>query len=631
MKHIVLGTSGHIDHGKTSLIKCLTGFDTDTLEEEKRRGITINNGYTNLKIDDELNIGVIDVPGHEKFIKNMVAGVSSIDLVLFVIGADDGIMPQTKEHFSILKTLGVKNGIIVLTKVDLVDDEWINFIIDEIKEFTKGSFLENAKIVKFSSKTGEGLDILKSEIKNISKNIEEKDREALFRMGIDRVFTIKGFGTVVTGTVLGGRVSIGDNLELYPGKMKCKVRGIQIHGVDKIIGEAGERCAINLTGIEKEDVKRGLILGEVNREVSSYIIDAKIYLSDYIEKNIVNRQRIRLNHGTKEVIGRIILLDRDELKKGEEAYCQIRLEEEISSRSGDKIVIRNYSPIETLGGGSVLDAKANKCKRFKEEYIENLKIKESGSLNKKIENLLKDLNTIVSLNDIKNEINKEEEVILDSLKELEEEKRIISLDNMYIHNRFLLDKSEELVQLLNKFHLENSLKIGMKKEEIKSKIFNKKIKKVYFEELLALMEKRNYIKIQNNYVSTYNFVVKLNLAQKNMKNELLNYFLEDGFKTRKLKEILDKQRDRKLCLSIFEYLKEGGELIELSEEVIYTKVYLDKALEEVKKFLEKNTYINLSDLKEILNIPRKYLIAILEYSDKILLTERTEEGRKLLE
>ncbi|MGL5417066.1 MAG: selenocysteine-specific translation elongation factor [Clostridium sp.] len=632
MKHIVIGTSGHIDHGKTSLIKSLTGVDTDSLKEEKLRGITINNGYTNLKLNNGIIAGVIDVPGHEKFIKNMVSGASSIDMVLFVISADDGIMPQTKEHFNILKILGIKRGIIVLTKCDLVDKEWISFIKEEIKDFTLGSFLENAPIIEFSKKTNQGVDLLKEKIEEVINEIEEKDSESLFRLPVDRIFTVSGFGTVVTGTIIGGKVKIGDLLELYPKEIKCKVRGIQVHGKDVEEAYAGERTAINLNNIQVSDIEKGDILGEEDKEIKSFMIDVKLeYFSSKKEK-LENRTRVRIHHGTKEILGRIVILDKEFLKNGESAYCQIRLEDELSARRNDKIVVRSYSPIETIGGGIILNENPKKAKRFKEDYINELKLFEKGNLEDTIIGVLREEDRLLSKLEISNKLNKESNEIEKTLEKIISKKLGMQIVDEYCSNLFLKEKEVKIEKIFKEFYKVNPLKETMKKEEVKSKLFKEKIKKIYLEEIFKILEEKNVIDIEKENIKLKGYKVKFTLKQKQIIQKINEIYLKDGFKTKRLKEVLELEsgNDKLEMKEIIDYLIDKGELILLSEDVVYSKEYLNKALNIVKGYLSEHKYIDLKSLKEIIDVPRKYLIAILEYCDYIKVTCREEEGRRLL-
>ncbi|MGL4848076.1 MAG: selenocysteine-specific translation elongation factor, partial [Clostridium sp.] len=577
-----------------------------------------------------INAGIIDVPGHEKFVKNMVSGASSIDMVLFVISADDGIMPQTKEHFNILKILGIKRGIIVLTKCDLVDEEWISLVKEEIKEFVKGSFLENAQIIEFSNKNNKGVDLLKQKIEEAIAEIEEKDSESLFRLPIDRVFTASGFGTIVTGTMIGGKVKVGDSLEIYPKGIKCKVRGIQVHGKDVEEAFAGERTAINLNNVQVADIEKGDILGEEDKEVKSFMIDIKFeYLSSQ-KRKLENRTRVRIHHGTKEVLGRIIILNKEFLENGENAYCQIRLEEELSTRRKDKVVIRSYSPIETIGGGVILNENPKKAKRFKEDYINELVISEKGSLEENIVRILKKEKNLISKLEISNKLNKDEMEIEMALDKMISKKLGIKIIDKYCSNLFLKEKEEVLIDILNEYYKANPLKEAMKKEEVKSKLFKEKIKKLYFEEILKSFEKKNIIEISEENIKLKDYKIKFTLKQKQLIQKIMEIYLNDGFKTKRIKEVLENEADKLEMNKIINYLVDKGDIILLSEDVVYSKEYLEQAIAIVKKYLSENTYIDLKALKELIDIPRKYLIAILEYCDFIKLTYRDEKGRRLL-
>ena len=384
MKHIVLGTAGHIDHGKTTLIKTLTGVDLDSLKEEKERGITIQLGFTSLTLPSGQKLGIVDVPGHEKFVRNMVSGVGGIDIVLFTIAADEGIMPQTKEHLDICQILKIKRGVIALTKTDLVDEEWLQLVTDEISECVKGSFLENAPIIPLSSTTGEGIPALQTALDKLAQEVEERTPSGVFRLPIDRVFTMKGFGTVVTGTLISGSVSLGDNVEILPEKIGAKIRGIQVHNQQVETATAGLRTAINLQGVEKTFVERGSVLVKEKTLHPTSRVDAKIELLKNASKPLKNRSRIRFHSGTNEVLAQLILLDHEELQPGDSALAQFKLEEPLIVLPLDRFVIRSYSPVLTIGGGQVLDAHPHKHKRLAEETLDYLNALQSGSDKEKI-------------------------------------------------------------------------------------------------------------------------------------------------------------------------------------------------------------------------------------------------------
>ena len=380
MKRIIIGTAGHIDHGKTTLVKALTGCDTDRLKEEKKRGISIELGFAPFTLPNGQKAAIVDMPGHERFIRHMLAGAFGIDFVLLTIAADEGIMPQTREHMDIIELLGVDKGIVVITKKDMVDEEWLMLVEDEIEEYLKESILAKAPIIAVSAITGEGIEELKEQIQTLSVLVQEKSSSGYARLPIDRVFSISGFGTVITGTLWSGKIKVGEILELMPSQKQVKIRTIQVHNEKTDTAFAGQRVAVNLQGIELNEIKRGYLLTTPGAFIPSYRIDARLRLLPASNRIIRNWNRIRFHLGTDEVLGRVVLLDRDELNPGEEAFVQIILEKQIVAQKGDAFVIRYYSPVTTIGGGTVIESNAAKQKRFKEEVLEELAIKEEGSL-----------------------------------------------------------------------------------------------------------------------------------------------------------------------------------------------------------------------------------------------------------
>ena len=390
MKHIIIGTAGHIDHGKTTLIKALTGRNTDRWEEEQRRGITIDLGFTWFDLPGGDRAGIIDVPGHERFINNMVAGVVGMDMVLLVVAADEGIMPQTREHMDILSLLGIEKSIIVLNKCDLVDEEWTELVEEEIREELAGSFLEKAPIVRVSAATGAGLKELVDIIEKIAEEeVVEKDTATIPRLPIDRAFSLSGFGTIITGTLLSGTITKEDVLEMYPIGKTSKIRSIQVHGQDVDKCYAGQRVAINLSNIKKREIGRGCVLAPPGSMKNTDLLDVKMNILDSSMRVLTNHTRLHLFTGTSEILCRAVLLDKEEIGPGESGYVQLRLEEEIALRRGDKFVVRFYSPMETIGGGVVLEPNPSIHRRFQEPVIEDLKRKESGSTADFIERIIK--------------------------------------------------------------------------------------------------------------------------------------------------------------------------------------------------------------------------------------------------
>lgn len=379
MKHVIIGTAGHVDHGKTALIKALTGIETDRLAEEKKRGITIELGFAHIEWPDGTQAGIVDVPGHEKFIKNMLAGAGGIDLAMLVVAADEGFMPQTVEHLNILTLLGIKDGLIVITKKDMVDEEWLDMIKQDVKERAKGTFLEGKPIMCVSAYTGEGIAELKEELYKLVSKAGEKNMRAAFRLPIDRVFSVDGFGTVVTGTLIEGSMNEGDAAELVPGGAETRIRNLQVHGNTVKTAYAGQRVAVNLAGLKKTDVQRGDCVAKPNTVRVSRMLDVKLMNLKNSGRVITNDMQVHLYHGSAVMLAKVVLLERDALEPGESGYAQLRMTEPIAAKNGDRFVIRFYSPLETIGGGVILDDAPMKHKRNVPSVIEALKIKEGGS------------------------------------------------------------------------------------------------------------------------------------------------------------------------------------------------------------------------------------------------------------
>ena len=634
MKHIIIGTAGHIDHGKTTLIKALTGRETDTLKEEKSRGISINLGFTYFDLPSGRRAGIIDVPGHEKFIKNMLAGISSIDVVLLVIAADEGIMPQTREHLEILKLLSIEKGIVVLTKTDLVEEEWLEMIKEDIKEEIKGTFLEGAPIHQVSSKTKAGFQSLIEDIDKITEEVEPEDTEGHFRLPVDRVFSISGFGTVVTGTIISGRVSVGDTVEIYPSQLTTKVRGIRVHDVPCEMGEAGQRCAINLANVKVADIERGNVIARQGIMEPSSMIDCKLYHIKSTDKSIVQRQRVRLYHGTEEIIGRIIPLDREEIKPGESAYVQLRLEKPITAQRNDRYIIRSYSPMNTIAGGIIIEPNAKKSKHITLEYIEELKIKESGKTTNILENTIKTLSSeYPDSNGILKALGKNMENLQEELQNLIENNLIVRLGNvdngLYIHEEFLKGRAKELKDLLEEFHKKNPLKFGMSKEEAKNKIFGKKLKQKNYDEILAILEERKTIRVSEKFLSLNDFQVILTKEQESMRDRIVHQYRELKYAPPKYADLAATEKDKGAFKMVYDLLLDQGDLIKLNEDCTLLKEDYEGAKEIVVKYIGENGTISASSAREAFDTNRKYAVAILEHFDSIKFTKRVENDRIL--
>lgn len=618
MRDIVVGMAGHIDHGKTTVIKYLTGVDTDTLPEEKSRGMTINLGFTQIKFDDGSRVGLIDVPGHEKFIKNMSAGVSGVDYLLIVIACDDGIMPQTEEHFQILKLFGVKKGMILLTKRDLVDEKRYEEVKKQCREYFKGSFLENSPLLPLSITNIESYNTLKNLLKDELKKIDLEEKERYFRMDIDRVFSVKGFGCVVTGTVKSGKISIGDTLTIYPQNKMVKVKGLESHGEKKDSIGTGNRCAINLAGIESSEIKRGDIIGK--SLLTGDKIECKLTLLENSPK-IKNNHRIRLNIGTDEIIGRVKNYEKNCILAGESAFVQIDLEEVLGGVLKERGIVRNYSPISTIGGIELLDFSKKEFNRKDTKQIELLKVLSQEDNEKKVEELIKidrELEYIFSLFG--------EEI---SLENLIETKKIFLLDKKYIHRDVLLEKISIIVDELEKFYSENRLVRGILKSQIKERYFKNYSLKDYnkFFDLDLVKEK---IIVVDELVALKEFKIRLNKEEKNMKEEIFSYYKEQKFNLKPYSYYLEVTKDKNLFEKVHRYMVEEGFIQYLEEEYYILNGYLKESTKLITNFLEKNEKIQVKEAKEVLNNSRDSSILILRKLDTLKVTKNIDGVRVLI-
>lgn len=555
MQNVIVGTAGHVDHGKTCLIKALTGTDTDRLKEEQKRGITIELGFANLPNDAGIHIGIIDVPGHEKFVKNMLAGIGGIDLVLLVVALDEGVMPQTVEHFEILKMLHIKQGIVVFTKADLVDEDWAELVNDDVDNLVKGTFMEKADRIQVSAYTGKNIDVLKQMIvdKVRAAGARRQEKE-LFRLPIDRVFTMEGFGTVVTGTLLEGCCQVGQEVELYPTEKTVKIREIQTHGHKVDMAYAGQRTALNLVNIKKDEINRGDVLAAQDSLLKSQFIDAKVQLFSSTDRELRNGDRVHINYGSAQDICKAVLLDKDVLSAGEEAYVQFRFDEPVAVRRNDRFIIRFYSPTITFGGGIVLEAEALKHKRNHEEVIDSLHIKELGTDLEVLELELKEESRYFPVPKILaaklNWTNQETE---EQLEVLVKGKKAVRLsDGSFIHKDYWNEITQYGTELLNQFHKENPISDGMEKEEFKSRILDtfkiRESKKA--DVLLNEMIKRSITVTMASAIAAAGFNAEYSHELKGMLKDIEDTYLKAGYETPATDDVIGKFKDKKMAKQI---------------------------------------------------------------------------------
>ncbi|MBQ1793791.1 MAG: selenocysteine-specific translation elongation factor [Peptostreptococcaceae bacterium] len=624
MKNIIIGTAGHIDHGKTTLIKALTGRETDTLKEEKKRGISINLGFTYFDLPSKKRAGIVDVPGHEKFIKNMLAGASGLDMVLLVVAADEGVMPQTVEHLDILTYLNIKNGMIVLTKSDTVDEEFRELVKEDIREKVQGTFLEEAEIIEVDSISRKGLDELISKIDDMTEEIEDKNLNSPARLNIDRVFSIKGFGTVVTGTLIEGKISVDDDLVIYPKELPTKIRSIQVHGESVDTAYAGQRTAINISNVKVEEIERGDVLASVNSLEEAMMLDVKLSIVKHMNIGLKHWDRLRLYHGTREILCRAVPLEVEEINPGESGFVQLRLEESIVAKKGDKFVVRRYSPMETIGGGVIVDTNPRKHKRFDKNVIEALAVKEKGELTDILEEYIKaNSKNYPNIKDIMSYSGENEANIKEALNKLIEENKIVAVNNMYMHIVQYDKLKEVLLKTLQDYHKKFRLRKGMVKEETRSKI-ESKFKTREFDILLDMFKNEDIIKVEDNMVSLAQFNVVFNEKQLQIKKLIENNLDKCGLDTiLTVEEVLAGKREYEEVLEALI----GNTVEKLDDTYVMSKKIYEQAKDILLKYLDENKEITLGEYRDLVDSSRKNCMIILENFDRNKVTKRIENKR----
>lgn len=624
MRNIIIGTAGHIDHGKTTIVKGLTGKDTDTLPEEKARGMTIDLGFTFFTLSNGRKVGIVDVPGHEKFIKNMAAGVTGIDLILFVIACDDGIKPQTLEHADIIKILGVKKGLILLTKRDLADEERAAQLKEDVRELFKNSYLENSKILEISTKDAQSFEKLKEVLEKEILEIEEnRDEIKDFRLDIDKVFSIKGFGTVVTGTSKNSKISIGDSVMIYPQQKEVKIKGIENHGNKVETLEAGNRCALNIN-MDSKEIKRGNIISKKDSLIISNRLDCVFTLLKR-SSNFKNNQRVRINIGTEELIGRVKIFLEDEILSGDKKYVQIELEKESAFSVGDIGIVRSFSPVETIGGVEIINIPKERVKRKDLKYLERLEILSSKNKYKKIESIVLNNENIFT--------DKESISLLlgekISEKEMENSQNIEKIsDNIYVNTERLENLKNKILEYIEQYHEKYPLSVGIKRSELKNRFFENFSIKVYNIALEYFIEK-NIIEVFGEYISKKDFKIKLNKEQKKMKEDIFSYYKKNGFTPQKIEDTIKIFKDEILFAEIHSYMLYNSFLVELAEGNFMLKGFFLESEKKIKEYLEKNRRITLAEARDLLQINRKSILLILEKLDENGITKRVGEYREL--
>lgn len=630
--NVMVGTAGHIDHGKTQLVKRLTGCDTDRLKEEKERGMSIDLGFAPCKIGDNTWVGMVDVPGHEKFIRNMVAGVTGIDSVLLVIAADDGIMPQTREHFDIINLLGIKKGLVALNKIDLVEKDRIKEVVMQIKEFLNGTILQGCPIIPVSAVTGEGFDVLYNALSKVVMDIERKGMSGIFRMPVERKFPVKGIGTVVTGIPVAGKISSGEQVELLPQGIKIRVRGLQVFGRNCKEGRAGECVALNITGIEHGEIERGNALVEPGCFKPANLIKARLCLLKSCPQPLKNRTRISFYTGTSEVPGMVILLDKKIMGPGEDSLVQFQLDKPIVAGPRDKYIIRLVSPSVTIGGGMIIGELRARLKRFKPWIIENI-LKEETVIGNPLYFVEYALETTQQPWLTQDDLLKKTKLPLKKIGEildiLSREGRVVSFarGKKFVHQLNFAANKQKIPDFLKKFHIDNPLETGITRIELMKLL---QFDTDMLDESLSVLLNEKIIVDEQNKLRLKEYQVKLNNEEKQLKEQVIELYSAGRFSTPRQEELPARfSVSAKKIDEMMNLLFDEGILVKLSQDVVMHKNSVCEAKEIVVKNIQDNGELDSAFFKNMIKSTRKYAIALLDYFDEQGLTVRNKNIRKL--
>ena len=637
---IIVGTAGHIDHGKTALVKALTGVDADRLPEEKRRGITIDLGFAEMELDG-VRIGFVDVPGHEKFVKNMLAGASGIDLVALVIAADEGVMPQTREHFEICRLLETKTGLIVLTKKDLVDEELLELVRLDAAELVANSFLENAPVVAVSAKTGEGLDELRNALKRTAAAIPERKNETVTRLPIDRAFTVRGFGAVVTGTLTAGEISEGDEMEILPLARRVRVRGLQTHGKNVKNARAGQRTAVNLGGIEHSEIERGMVLAAKDALRPTQIFDAEIEVLKDARRALKSRQRVRIHIGTVEALARVqVLNELGEIEQGAKDFVQIRLETPVVAIPGERFIIRSYSPQDTIAGGRILDNSAARRRKRDtatvRKYLQNL-IEAENDRTKLLKFYLETAGGHgLDFADLRARTGWRDLILQKALAENIEKKAVVEAENILIARTPFENLKAKTLKEIEDFHRREPLAKGIGRETLREKIFARYAPEI-FKTVLANLEKEGKIASEKDTVRAASHSLELSAEEKLLRENLEKIYRRARLEVPSLDAALEEaargtKLDRVRARKIFQLLLNAGELLKITEDFYFRRAEIDSLVQKIKDFADQSSdrLIDVPKFKEIAGVSRKYAIPLLEYFDREKITRRVGDKRLIM-
>lgn len=635
MQHFVLGTAGHVDHGKTSLIKALTGVDTDRLKEEKERGITIELGFASLTLPSGPTLGIVDVPGHEKFIKHMVAGAAGIDLVLMVIAADEGVMPQTKEHLHICSLLGITTGLVALTKIDLVEQDWLELVRSEISDYLTGTFLAGAPIISVSAVKETGIRELLAEIDRVAAQLSEKNDDGIFRLPVDRIFTMKGFGTVVTGTLIADRIRTGEEITILPEGTAARIRGLQVHNEPVEEAFSGQRTAVNLQGVEKSTLERGDVLVRPQTVWPTRRMDVFFEYLPSNTRKLKNRALVRLHTGTTEIMTRIILLDTDELAPGEKSFAQLILTDEDVVVAGDHFVLRSYSPVTTIGGGRILDPLPVKHKRHQQKILNDLLILQSGALPDRLCILLERAGwSGANARMLAFRAGVPVKKVRDTLEKLFSGRQAVLLageEALSLSARLYGQLEDMLTSSLKAYHRDNPLREGISKEELKAAL-PAAVSAKLFNMVLSGLTRKGAVAGDKDSVRLATHAVQLAGEEDELRQSIASTYAQAGLAPPSLAEVISGFPDRKAkAQNIVKLMLKEGELVQINEDLCFARGALEKLREDYRTRLVRDGQATPATFKDLTGLSRKYIIPLMEYFDASKLTVRVGDHRILRE
>ncbi|WP_045218488.1 selenocysteine-specific translation elongation factor [Desulfonatronum thioautotrophicum] len=629
---IIMGTAGHIDHGKTSLVKALTGIDCDRLQEEKKRGITIELGFAFLDLPGDIRLGVVDVPGHERFVKNMVAGAAGIDFVLLVIAADEGVMPQTREHLEICTLLGIQRGLVALTKVDMVEEEWLELVQEDVRAFLEPTFLAESSLIPVSAHKGIGLENLRQEIAGLAREFHRDPRSDVFRLPIDRVFTMRGHGTVATGTLVSGTLKVGEELEIAPNGLKSKVRGLQVHSDSQERAEVGQRTAVNLHGLEVEDLERGMVLSHPGTLYPSTTWDLELTCLSSTPKALKHRTQIHFHHGTREILARIYFLDRDKLEPGDTAMTQVRFEEPMVGMYGDRCVLRSFSPLRTVAGGKLINPLGRKVKRHSATVGQLAELAESqGDRRILLQLELAGLTglTFGQLRALTCLEAKELEKQLQLLGGRQEAFLFERDSRTYVHGRLAQELCASIAEHVREFHRKEPMKQGISRGALASG-WGRKLHPKLFHFILERTLKQGALTADGDLFRLPEHKVSLASDQVKLRGAILRAYQQGGLTPPNVKDVLTPlDLEMKEAAPVFRLLQEQGELVKVKEDMFFSVQAMERIKEMVKGFFQDNPELEPADFRTVTGLSRKYTIPLLEYLDKEKMTVRVGDKRRL--